>query len=253
MAIKMKIFNVILSSVLCLAPGLSRGDDGECGYFNPAFALCSTHSHNIGYTVDGLPANPDKSEEVSQMNHIIALKTTLMAQQLKEQYDTLSVIIKRFKTQLEKAVLVSKIEVATGNAASGNSGGGSSGSGSGTNKGLASASDCSSLGDYDKIFDCVIGNLQKVKQVATSDTMNAKNQLGIDLGVMDMYNLCIDSGDSYTKCSTHADFKTYCKTGAKNLSGSEIPNCVNWLSAQVSRAKSKYSASRSRGGYSWGP
>ena len=123
----MKIFNIIFGVLLCLAPVALRADDVECGYFNPAFGLCSTHSHNISY-IDGatnLPANPDKSEDVAQMNHIIALKSTVIAQQLKDQYDALSVIIKRFKTQLEKAVLVSKIEVLTGNTASENSNGSS--------------------------------------------------------------------------------------------------------------------------------
>ena len=231
-------------------------DADECGYFNPTYALCSTHSHNAGYVDPDtkLPANPTKSEEVSQMNHIIALKSTLIAQQLKEQYDTLNVIIKRFKTQLEKAVLVSKIEVVTGNAASGNSGGGSSGSGSGSNTGLASAEDCSMISDYGKVFDCVIGNLQKVKQVATSDTTNARKQLGIDLGVMDMYTMCKDSSGKTVQCSPDATFKTNCpglSTSGGSISGSKIPSCVAWLNAQVTRAKQDYVNSLPRG--YWGP
>lgn len=243
MKTKMKIFNIIFGVLLCLAPVALRADDIECGYFNPAFGLCSTHSHNIAY-IDGatnLPANPDKSEDVAQMNHIIALKSTVIAQQLKDQYDALSVIIKRFKTQLEKAVLVSKIEVLTGNTASENSNGSSSGSGTGSNKGLPNAEDCSSM-DYDKIFDCLKGNLQKVRAAATSDTTNARYQLDKDVTIMDMYTMC--GGKNKLPCSTGTvgtgDYKTYCKGGVKSINARDIPQCVDWLTSQVNAAKNIY-------------
>lgn len=238
----MKIFNVMLLSVLCLMPVAGRGDDIDCGYFNPAFGLCSTHSHNIGF-LDGethLPANPTKSEEVAQMNDVIALKSTVIAQQLKEQYDALNAVIKRFKTQLEKAVLTSKIEVLTGNAASGNTGGGSSSASS--DKGLANANDCS-LVEYDKVFDCLMGNLQKVQQVATSDTTNARYQLDKDLNIINMYSMCTKQDGNNTvsvQCSGSTQFNEKCGGDVKKLNGRKIPDCATWLYAQVNMAKNKY-------------
>lgn len=130
MEYKGKIFAVIFGVLMFWTPVVAHATtvDAECAVFNPAFALCSTHAHNVAFKADGLPANPTNAEDIAYMNEVIALKSTVIAQQLKEQYDALNAIIKRFKTQLEKAVLTSKIEVLTGNSASGNSGGGASGS-----------------------------------------------------------------------------------------------------------------------------
>jgi hypothetical protein len=86
MKTKMKIFNVIFCMLICLAPAVLRADDvTECGYFNPAFGLCSVHSHNIAAldSTTKLPINPTKSEETAQMNEVIAMKSTIIAQQLK--------------------------------------------------------------------------------------------------------------------------------------------------------------------------
>lgn len=245
MKTKMKIFNVVFGVLICLAPvGVHAATvEFECGYFNPAFGLCSTHSHNIGATdsTTNLPVNLTKSEEVAQMNDVIALKSTVIAQQLKEQYDALNAIIKRFKTQLEKAVLTSKIEVLTGNSASGNSGGGLSSASA--DKGLANANNCS-LVEYDKVFDCLMGNLQKVQQVATSDTTNARYQLDKDLNIIDMYSMCTKQDGNNTvsvQCSDDStQFNEKCGGDVKKLNGRKIPDCATWLYAQVNMAKNKY-------------
>lgn len=200
----MKIFNVVFGVLICLAPvGARAAGDFECGYFNPAFGLCSTHSHNIGAMDDktNLPVNPTKSEETAQMNDVIALKSTVIAQQLKEQYDALNAVIKRFKTQLEKAVLTSKIEVITGNTASGNSGGGASASGSYSASGgvlIAGASDCQTYSGSANIGSCLMTNSAIIMNTANNDTGAAKKQLANDLYVADMYGLC------------HVDKETYC-------------------------------------------
>ena len=243
MLIRMSIFNIIFGVLVCMAPVALRADDVECGYFNPAFGLCSTHSHNIGYVdaTTNLPANPDKSEDVAQMNHIIALKSTVIAQQLKDQYDALSVIIKRFKTQLEKAVLVSKIEVLTGNTASENSNGSSSGSGANGNVAISGAADCSGFTDVNGIAQCLQPNIQKVINAANSGKISeAKKQLINDLTIAKRWGLCVDGTKvsdpktcQYT-CCTALETTTISK--ASFGSSKDIIACAQEFSPVISRS-----------------
>lgn len=226
-------------------PVAGRGDDIDCGYFNPAFGLCSTHSHNIGF-LDGethLPANPTKSEEVAQMNDVIALKSTVIAQQLKEQYDALNAVIKRFKTQLEKAVLTSKIEVLTGNSASGNSGGGASSGAYSSGGGalIAGASDCMTYSGSSNIGSCLMTNSAIIVNVANSDTSAAKKQLANDLYVADMYGLCRVDKDEYC-CSqvqissTAADRSRAITQKVSGLNKNQIISCAQTMRAKISTA-----------------
>ena len=240
MKTKMKIFNVVFGVLICLAPvGVHAATvEFECGYFNPAFGLCSTHSHNIGATdsTTNLPANPTKSEETAQMNDVIALKSTVIAQQLKEQYDALNAIIKRFKTQLEKAVLTSKIEVLTGNAASGNSGAGASASGSYNNNGLANAEDCYAVMDQASVYDCLSRNLAKISQAADNDVTGARKQLNNDMEIMTAY-------------SVEAADKGKCDNGLS--SKNNIKTCVQNLQVKVRKAKTEFDQknAQARGGW----
>ncbi len=243
----MKIFNVVFGVLICMAPvGVHAATvEFECGYFNPAFGLCSTHSHNIGATdsTTNLPVNLTKSEEVAQMNNVIALKSTVIAQQLKEQYDALNAIIKRFKTQLEKAVLTSKIEVLTGNAASGNSGGGSSSSAVTTGGAIiAGASDCQTYSGSSNIGSCLMTNSQIIVNTANSDTASAKKQLANDLYVADMYGLCNVNTDAPQCCSQvnvakEASDKAKAITQKVNgLNKNQIISCAQTMRARVSTA-----------------
>lgn len=224
---------------MCVAPvaGFAgfAAEDIECGYFNPAFGLCSVHSHNVKYVdnATGMPTNPTKSEDVALMNEVIALKSTVIAQQLKEQYDQLNAIIKRFKTQLEKAVLTSKLEVATGNAASGNSGGGASGSYN--NNGLANAEDCYAVTDQANVYDCFTRNLAKISGAVDNDLTGARKQLKNDIDIMIAYGINSDSG----KCDNSLSSKNNIKT------------CVQNLQVKVRQAKTKFDQenAKARWGY----
>lgn len=240
----MKIFNVVFGVLICLAPvGARAAGDFECGYFNPAFGLCSTHSHNIGAMDDktNLPVNPTKSEETAQMNDVIALKSTVIAQQLKEQYDALNAVIKRFKTQLEKAVLTSKIEVLTGNTASGNSGGGSSGSYSSSGGVvIAGASDCMTYSGSSNVGSCLMTNSAIIVNAANSDTGSAKKQLANDLYVADMYGLCNVNTDAPQCCSQvniakEASDKAKAITQKVNgFNKNQIISCAQTMRAKIS-------------------
>lgn len=72
-----------------------------------ALALCSTHAYNIGEI-----HNPKEASGKQLMDSVIAMKTTVITQQLYKQYQQLESMLARFKTQLEKAVLTSTMEAA---------------------------------------------------------------------------------------------------------------------------------------------
>ena len=67
-------------------------------------ALCSTHAYNIGATEN--PTGADKE----LMRDVIAMKTTLITQQMYRQYEQMESMLRRLKTQLEKAVLTTGLE-----------------------------------------------------------------------------------------------------------------------------------------------
>lgn len=67
-------------------------------------ALCSTHAYNIGKTEN--PTGADKE----LMRDVIAMKTTLITQQMYRQYEQMESMLRRLKTQLEKAVLTTGLE-----------------------------------------------------------------------------------------------------------------------------------------------
>ncbi|MBQ5699797.1 MAG: hypothetical protein IIV74_00695 [Alphaproteobacteria bacterium] len=78
-------------------------------------ALCSTHAYNIGATKN--PSGADKE----LMRDVIAMKTTLITQQMYRQYEQMESMLRRLKTQLEKAVLTTKFNVAGAVTSSGDS------------------------------------------------------------------------------------------------------------------------------------
>lgn len=218
MQMKMKIFNVIFALTMLVMPAHVRADDlSACDgyeYFSPAFALCSVHAYNIGDKT-----NPTSAARTAEMNDVIALKSTVIAQQLKEQYDILNTMIKRFKTQLEKAVLTSKIEVLTGNSSSSTGGGYSSSN----NNGLSNAENCYDVMDRANVYDCLARNLAKIAAAADNDTPNARKQLDNDWNIMKAYEVDT-TGD---ECKNRNN---------KN----DIKKCVQYLQVKVRIAKSDY-------------
>lgn len=237
MKTKMKIFNVIFALTMLVMP--ARGDDlSACDgyeYFSPAFALCSVHAYNVGDKT-----NPTSANRTAEMNDIIALKSTVIAQQLKEQYDILNTMIKRFKTQLEKAVLTSKIEVLTGNNSSSNGGGYSSGSSSVSNGvSIAGASDCQTYSGSVNIGQCLMTNSAITINAVNSDVGAAKKQLANDLYTADMYSLCSLENGSNSCCSTvllNSNKKTQRNISDKvnTLDKNSVVQCAQSMRAKIS-------------------
>ena len=185
---------ILMCAVLA---GPARADDGCENESNdritPELALCSVHAYNIGVSEN--PSGADKQ----LMKEIVALKTTIIAQQMNKQYEYMDAMIRRFKTQLEKAVLTTKLQAAgaaTGTAGtSGTSGGGAYGSAGGAgnavraNNGLATAEDCANTATTPAdAMQCLLRNVPKIQAaVSSGDLSAARRQLDTDLDVLSYY------------------------------------------------------------------
>ena len=210
----------------------------DCSFFNPAYALCSVHSYNVGFTNEAgtAPANPTDAEQISEMNEVIALKATVIAQQMKQQYDFLNATIKRFKTQLEKAVLTSKMEILTGTSATGSS----SGSGSSSNGTISGIEDCYEV-SKENVFDCLIRNLNKVSQALDKDPTNARKQLARDISLADSYKMCNNE-----KCSVDID---ECKNTESQYDKKTLQTCIRYMQPRIRSSKEDFENERYRARY----
>ena len=157
-----------LFSLACVSGMSYAASDNGCGvadnsYINPEIALCSTHVYNIRQT-----KNPSDATSKQAMRDVIALKTTLMTQQLEQQYDFLEATVSRLKTQLQKAVLTTNLEAA-GASSSSSSSGGIAGI---AENGVSGAENCRSGTTID-VMNCLSRNLDRITQAINSSDMGA--------------------------------------------------------------------------------
>ncbi|MBD5389414.1 hypothetical protein HDR63_04130 [bacterium] len=174
-----KVWALMLGAVLMAAPAMAAVDNG-CSdpnsnpYIAPGLALCSTHVYNIGAT-----QNVSTAEDKQYMREVIALKTTLMTQQMYKQYEFLDATMQRLKTQLEKSVLTSAMQAAGAATDSGTS---SAANSKNRNIILNGADDCIAKASKATVLDCLQSNLMLVRTAATSGNYgNAKRQLDRDI------------------------------------------------------------------------
>ena len=126
----------------------TTADNADAAYINPIYAICDTHQFNAGKGADltasfrymtpdesskycdsisrtlkkeyaasmkdivNCSTNKIKAVDTAEMKEIIALKTTVISQQMYKQYEYLSATLRRLKTQLEKATLTAKLQAA---------------------------------------------------------------------------------------------------------------------------------------------
>ena len=240
---KMKIFNVICSAILCALPVATYATE-ECPYFSPALALCSVHAYNVGDA-----QNPTDTARASEIEDVIGMKTTVMVQQLKQQYDELNAVIKRFKTQLNKAVLTSKIEVITGTTSSSTNS--SSGGSSYSATVLAGAEDCGSLSKADT-YDCLLRNLNRINQAAEKDVQNAYKQLQKDIDVINGFQMCTSTANNTqipSDCKADPRYQQGC--GSLRANQKVIRECTEQLRFIIQTAKSNYEDSRNQSRRGW--
>ncbi len=207
-----------LLSALLVMPAfsaVSNGCDKEDNiYIAPELALCSTHVYNIGKT-----ENPSNDTERAAMREVVALKTTLMTQQMKQQYDYLDATIRRFKTQLEKAILTTSLQAAgASNENSGNGGGRLAGNNgyNDPNVFLAGTQNCNNKATTAELFSCLQQNYNVIANMSNngqSSTNELKRQLAYDCKLADSNYYTTNGSGIDKKCIDHktisknADFK----------------------------------------------
>lgn len=225
----------LLLGLVMAVPAFAATRDNGCGdpdnvYINPELALCSVHAYNIGHT-----NNPNSSSADSQiMRDVVALKTTVMMQQMYKQYSFLEATINRIKTQLKREILTTQAEVA--GAPSGSSSGASS---VGGNNGVSGAENCRTAGSTSDVMSCLSRNVDRIATaISNSDIGAARRQIETDLETMRLYdnltpkdqttsdkthssvsaqfasayNECADAGTNRQKLSSCADYMRVCIT-----------------------------------------
>lgn len=135
-------------------------------YVDPIFALCDTHVWNVGKGDNtGLDVTKTDGKKLKdQMNEIIGLKTTVIAQQMYKQYTTLDKMIKQIKIMLEKEVLKANLQVAGGTSSSGDSA-----------AEKVEFENCGIKVDDTEVINCLRGNLAKYDPFVTKG--NTRNDV----------------------------------------------------------------------------
>lgn len=183
--------------------GATNGCDNEDNeYISPALALCSTHVYNIGEV-----ENLRSEDQRGYMRDVVALKSTIMTQQLNKQYEYLESMIRRFKTQLEKAVLTTKLQT-SGAVDSSTSDGGYSSGGSPVFKSndrnifMDGVKNCNNELLPTDVMTCLNHNMSTISDMSGNGdnvTMEIRKQLAND------FKLLNDTSVTDVKCNTKSD------------------------------------------------
>lgn len=153
-----------------------------CDYILPEYAMCTTHVYNIGKT-----ENSSVAAEKQEMKDVIALKTTIMTQQMKTQYDYLDATMRRLKTQLEKAILTTKLQAAGAGTTSDGTVSGAYGDTGDKNIYLAGTQNCNNMNTTAEVFTCLRSNYNLIYNMSnggTNITTELRKQLANDVGVV---------------------------------------------------------------------
>lgn len=171
-------------------------------------ALCSTHAYNIGATEN--PTGADKE----LMRDVIAMKTTLITQQMYRQYEQMESMLRRLKTQLEEAVLTTGLE-AKGASPSGSSlSGGASFKSDDRNIHMAGVKNCLNYYQDSEILKCYEDNLNMIVNMSGNGD-NVSSELKKQL-VQDFCKLADQNINSENACSKIVEnYKALCNESEK--------------------------------------
>ena len=171
-------------------------------------ALCSTHAYNIGETEN--PTGADKE----LMRDVIAMKTTLITQQMYRQYEQMESMLRRLKTQLEKAVLTTGLE-AKGASPSGSSlSGGASFNSDDRNIHMAGVKNCLNYYQDSELLKCYEDNLNMIVNMSGNGD-NVSSELKKQL-VQDFCKLADQNINSENACSKIVEkYKALCNESEK--------------------------------------
>ena len=206
----------VLIALVVFMPCAVRANDSCADEANdaisPDFALCSTHAYNIGSIT-----NPT-AEERALMKDVIAMKTTLVTQQMYKQYEQMESMLRRFKTQLEKAVTMSKFEMAgAGSEKSSSSSGGYESNNS--NIHIAGAQDCTRIyndADTLKCYQTNIDLIERTSNYGKDVTTDLKEQIKSDYEGLS--GLPFEGKDN---CGTK-----YCTKAVKDITKKVFNDCM---------------------------
>lgn len=175
-----------LIGVIILLPisSYAATTDNSCDtndYINPKLALCSTHAYNIGAEL-----NPTEQSDTELMKQVISLKSTIIAQQMKKQYDYLEVTTKRLRIQLEKSVLTANLEAA--GASSDNTS--TSAKSNDKNVILSDAENCKLKTSTISTMECLQNNIRAIRYaISNGNTTQARKQLQSDLDIANLFEI----------------------------------------------------------------
>ena len=228
-------FSVLALLVMPVVAAENGCDNDDNDMIVAELALCSTHAYNIGNTKN--PSGADKG----LMRDVIAMKTTVITQQMYKQYEQMESMLRRLKTQLEKAILTTSLEAK--GASSGSSGGSSSSSG-GSYKSddkyrvLAATENCMQKGTLDSAVSCIQSNVRIVMNaVDAGDTTNARKQLEKDLEVAKTWGIIDGGAGSYSRHKDEKSELTNCnkmtKTEDPVRKKETIQACSNELNVNI--------------------
>lgn len=207
------IFCGLLVALVCVVPAVAdngcENDDNDA--IVAELALCSTHAYNIAKTEN--PTGADKE----LMRDVIAMKTTLITQQMYRQYEQMESMLRRLKTQLEKAVLTTGLEAKGASSSSSSSSGGSSFKSDDKYVVLAGTENCMQKGSIDSAVSCIQSNVRIVMNaVNAGSTTDARKQLEKDLEVAKIWGIIGGSEGGWTQ-------KRY---DGSNTPSESLPNCT---------------------------
>lgn len=228
----------LLLGLVMAVPAFAATRDNGCGdpdnvYINPELALCSVHAYNIGHT-----NNPNSSSADSQiMRDVVALKTTVMMQQMYKQYSFLEATINRIKTQLKREILTTQAEVA--GAPSGSSSGASS---VGGNNGVSGAENCRTAGSTSDVMSCLSRNVDRIATaISNSDIGAARRQIETDLETLKLYDNLEKTADDPTnniendKYMSQPFATAYQKCTQAQNNRQKMSECVDYIRVCITR------------------
>ena len=234
------IFIVLLVLLVCALPAVAdngcENDDNDA--IVAELALCSTHAYNIGKTEN--PTGADKE----LMRDVIAMKTTLITQQMYRQYEQMESMLRRLKTQLEKAVLTTGLE-AKGASSSGSSSssGGSSFKSDDRNIHMAGVKNCLNYYQDSEILKCYEDNLNMIVNMSGNGD-NVSSELKKQL-VQDFCKLAGQNIGEGKGCSTD-NWKNYCNGNekAQTLDKKQFRNMIDDMRACLQNQYRAYNNSQ---------
>lgn len=228
------VLGVMCVGTPVMAATVSNGcDKDDNNRIVPMLALCSTHVYNLGLT-----ENPTNASDRQLMRDVVALKSTVIMQQMYKQYEYIEATVQRLKTQLEREILTTKFETA-GASSSERASSGSSLTG---NNGVTGAENCINAGLTKDVMECLSRNLDRITTaINDADIGAAKRQLETDMGVLRMFdrlekNECEYDEDEKpeTYSTPYCEAHKICTSASKKNNRQEMMECVNTLRVCIS-------------------